>query len=260
MTNSAPRKLLQTLTAAFALLLTIGFSACSNKDEDFTAPAMSEYLPLEPGRYIVYRLDSTVFTNLNRDVEIHSYQVKHVVDAQINDNLGRPSYRVYRYIRDKNGTQPWTPSGSFMVTSLSDQTEITDDNQRVIKLHVPLREGFSWKGNRYLPTNPYGGYYSFSVDDDMKNWDFYYDTFQDFSYDNRTYTDVLSVEQINESHNLPIQPNYSIASKERSVERYSRDIGLVYKEYHLWEYQNNSSSANPTYTGFGVTMWMIDHN
>ncbi len=242
------------------LLSATGLFSCTNKTDDFASPAMSDYLPLQPGKYIIYRLDSTVFTNLNRDVEIHKYQVKHQVDAEIADNLGRPSYRVFRYVRDEAGLTPWAPDGSYYITMLNDQTEVIDDNQRVIKLHIPLREGFSWKGNRYLPDNPYGGIYSFSVDDDMKNWDFYYDTFQDFSYQGRTYTDVLTVEQVNESTNLPIQPSYTIASKERSVERYSRDIGLVYREYHLWEYQNNSSSANPTYTGFGITMWMIEHN
>ncbi|RZM15489.1 MAG: hypothetical protein EOO88_43455, partial [Pedobacter sp.] len=232
----------------------------TTKKEEFEVPAMSEYLPLEPGKFIVYRVDSTVFINVNTVLAVHSYQMKLQVDAQITDNLGRPSYRVYRYIRDKNGTQPWAIDGSFSITMLPDQVELTDDNQRIIKLHAPLREGFTWKGNRYLPDNPYGGIFSFSIDDDMKEWDFYYDLFSDFSYDGNNYADVLTVEQVDESTNLPIQPNYTIASRERSVEKYARGIGLVYREYYLWEYQNNSSSVAPTYTGFGITSWMISHN
>lgn len=248
---------------SFILLFTIaglGLVSCSDKTEQLDTPLMSDYLPLTPGKYIVYRVDSTVSANVNTVQVVRSYQMKLQVDAAINDNLGRPSFRVYRYIRDKNGTQPWTASGSYYVTMLADQTELIDDNQRVIKLHAPLREGFSWKGNRYLADNPYGSQYSFSIDDDMKSWDFYYDTFGDFSYQGNNYTDVLTVEQINELTNIPILPSYTIASKERSVEKYAKGIGMVYREYYLWEYQNNSSSTAPTYTGFGITAWMIDHN
>ena len=43
----------------------------------------------------------------------------------------------------------------------------------------------------------------------------------------------------------------------RSWKIYSKNIGLVYRKFELWEYQ---TSPNTHYTGFGITMWMIDHN
>ena len=45
-----------------------------------------------------------------------------------------------------------------------------------------------------------------------------------------------------------------------SVEKYSKTIGLIYRQFILWEYQPNPSGPDPYNTGFGVTMWMIDHN
>ena len=91
--------------ALFSFLFFI--TSCEKETEEFKTEAIADYLPLAVGKYITYRLDSTVFTNLGRNEEIHSYQVKHMVDAQIADNLGRPSYRIIRYLRDSLGTQPW---------------------------------------------------------------------------------------------------------------------------------------------------------
>lgn len=244
------------------LSLTVLFSvnSCGTEKEEFVAPALSDYLPMQVGKYIIYRMDSTVFTNLNTVIEVHKYQVKHEVTSVTTDNLGRTTYIVNRFLRNEAGTSAWQVNGNYTVVTADDQTEVVDDNLRVLKLHIPLREGFSWKGNRHLPLEPYKNVYTFSADNDMQNWDFYYESFDNFSHEGYNYEDVLTVEQVDESDNLPIQPNATFASRIRSVDRYARNIGLVYKEYTLWEYQNSPSAANATYTGFGVTMWMIEHN
>jgi len=246
---------------SLAIILTAGLFAC-NKNEQFTTAALSDYMPLATGKYITYRLDSMVFTNFGRSTEIHKYEVKHQVDALITDNLGRPAYRVFRFIRDTTGTQSWQPAGSYFITTLSDQIEVSEDNLRFIKLHLPFRDAFSWKGNKYLPTDPYGSFYNFSNDDNMEDWDFYYNGEPgSFSYRNNNYTDVYSVEEADESFNVPITSPTSYAARSRSVEKYSKNIGLVYREYELWEYQpNTGGSGGPYKTGFGITMWMTSHN
>ncbi|HEY9663211.1 MAG TPA: hypothetical protein V6C65_32600, partial [Allocoleopsis sp.] len=82
-----------------------------------------------------------------------------------------------------------------------------------------------------------------------------------FSYKGNNYTDVYTVEEADESFNVPITSPGSYGSKSRSVEKYAKAIGLVYREYELWEYQpNTGGTGGPYKTGFGITMWMIDHN
>ena len=44
-------------------------------------------------------------------------------------------------------------------------------------------------------------------------------------------TDVFTVEQQDETQNVPNTDPTSYASQARSVEKYSKDIGLVYREY-----------------------------
>jgi len=260
------------LSLSRLFLLTVGsivIFSCNEKEEFISEP-ISAYMPLAAGKYITYRLDSLVFTNFGRNIEVHKYQVKHQVDMQITDNLGRPAYRVFRFVRDSAGTQPWQASGTYFITPLTDQAEVIDDNLRIIKLHLPLRSGFSWKGNRYLPFDtipgspggPYDPLYDFDNDDEMADWDFFYDgSPASFAYKGINYTNVLSVEQVDEAFNVPVINPSFYGSRSRSIERYSKGIGLVYKELELWEHQPNTGNpAGPFKTGFGITMWMIDHN
>jgi hypothetical protein len=262
-----PLMRLQSITR-FSILAAAIFTFFScNKTEEYATDQLSDYMILTPGKYITYRLDSTVFTNFGRTIEIHKYQVKHVIDAQIPDNLGRPSYRVYVYIRDSAGLQPWQPAGNtYFITALDNQVELTENNLRFIKLHAPFKDAFTWKGNKYLPSDTCGGpycpIYKFSNDDDIQDWDYYYDgNSSSFSYRGINYSNVFTVEEKDESFNVPITVPTSYAAKTRAVEKYSKNIGLVYRVLDLWEYQPNTGNpAGPYYTGFGTTMWMIDHN
>ncbi len=253
---------------AFAAVASLLLFSCSEKKEQFETELLTEYVAPQPGKYITYRTDSMVFTNFGRNTEIHKYQEKHVIDALITDNLGRPAYRVFRYFRDSTDAfswteaQPWEPGGSYIITILPDQVEVTEDNLRFIKMHLPMREGFSWKGNKFLPADPYSTLYNFSNDDNMADWDYYFDSFNSgFSHAGQNYTNVWSIEAADEAYNVPITDVNAYAAKSRAVEKYAKGIGLVYREYELWEYQpNTGGSGGPYKTGFGVTMWMIDHN
>ncbi|MCX8020274.1 MAG: hypothetical protein N2747_07275 [Chitinophagaceae bacterium] len=248
----------------FMVLPALSFSVfiSCNKKETFLTDKITDYLPLAPGKYITYRVDSMVFTNFGRSTEIRKYQVRHLVDALITDNLGRPAYRIFRFIRDSAGTQPWQANGTYLMMLLNDKAEMTEDNLRVIKLQLPIKDKFTWKGNRYLPDNPYGPLYNFSNDDNMADWDFYYDgNPSSFSYRGVNYNNVITVEQANEVLNVPITNPNAYAALTRCVDRYAKGTGLVFRHFEIWEYQPNpGGTAGPYKTGFGITMWMIDKN
>ena len=70
------------------------------------------------GNYIIYRMDSLKFVNVGSQDTVISYHAKEVVTDSIVDNLGRPSYRVIRYLSDTTETSEWVPSIAYMVTPL----------------------------------------------------------------------------------------------------------------------------------------------
>jgi hypothetical protein len=247
----------------FFLPLFLLFTLIScEKTEELETASIPDYLPLAVGKYITYRVDSTVFTNLGRNEETHKYQVKHQVDAQVPDNLGRPGYRVIRYLRDSAGTQPWVVEGTYFITLLADQAEVIEDNLRFIKMHSPFRVNYNWKGNRYLSSDPYSSRYTFSNDDNMNDWDYNYDQFDaTLSIDGKAVNDVYTVFHVDESLNAPVTDLNSYGARTLSIEKYAKNIGLVARDYILWEYQPNTGGSGGGFkTGFGIKTWMIDHN
>lgn len=250
-------------------LVVCGVFSCKKKvevidDTDYQKERLTELImPLQAGKYITYRVDSTVFTNFGRTTEIHKYLVKHVVNAAITDNLDRPSIRVYTYITDTAGTQPWQPNGAYFITVLDDHVEVIEDNLRVIKLHTPVRDGNKWKGNSYLGDDPYGSIYGFSNDDNMGDWEFYFDGGLQslLTIQGKTYNDVYTVQEEDESD--PVTSPSDYGSLNFAKEIYSKNIGLVYRELTMWEQQPNFTPPNtydPYRIGFGIKMWMVDHN
>jgi len=235
--------------------------SCKEEFEDFKVESPEDYsITLKPGKYITYRLDSLVFTQQGRSEETHSYQEKHLVESQITDNLNRPSFRIYRSIRDLAGTQTWRQSGSYFITPLSNSVEVIEDNLRTIKLISPIKEGTSWKGARFFGSEPYASLYNFSNDDNIADWDFTIDsTNATVVLNGQTITDVVKLTAINESLNVPITDARSYASKTLLQEKFAKGIGLIFQEYILWEYQPNLNGT-PYKTGFGVKRSLIDHN
>ncbi|HEY2721188.1 MAG TPA: hypothetical protein VGI82_05665 [Chitinophagaceae bacterium] len=260
-----------------SIFIAILIFSCQKKDNfdstDYQTQRLTEMImPLQKGKYITYRVDSTVFTSFGRNTEVHSYLIKHVADTTITDNLGRPSFRIFTYLSDTTGTQPWQPIGSYFITVLSDRVELIENNMRVIKIHVPVRDGTTWKGNMYMAEDPYGAIYNFSNDDDMADWDFSFDgglqssvSLQDTVYNNTyNYDNVYSITEANDVD--PVTDPSDYGSVTISQEMYSKDIGLVYRELTMWEQQPNPSGNPPNVTydpyriGFGMRMWMVDHN
>lgn len=231
--------------------MSVLFNACKKLD-DFTSAPLKDYYPLIVGKYVTYNLDSTIFINFGAKDTVVKYQVQDRVDAQITDNLGRTAFRILRSIR-KNATQSWSPNNTFMAVVTDNTVEFVENNLRYQKLKLPIKEGFSWKGNSYIDT--------YSLTSDVKyldDWDYTYD-----SLNTKITLGTLNVDSTvrvferdeflgQDPHILGTQ----YAEKNYSVEKYGKGIGLVYKEFIHWEYQGGTRS----YTGYGIKLTMIDHN
>ncbi len=233
------------------LLLILLFTSCKKESEIFETATLDDYFPLEVGKYISYNLDSTIFVNFGKERKVVSYQVKDVVDAEITDNLDRPSYRIIRFSR-KNASDPWIANNTFLATPTDKSMEFVENNLRFIKLTLPVKADNSWRGNSFIDT--------YTPGNDMRyldNWDYIYDsiatplTVQSFNFEN-----TLKVFQRDEEIGDPQVSGTGYAEKTYSVEKYAKGVGLVYREFLHWEYQGNTQ----TYSGYGVKLSVIDHN
>lgn len=209
--------------------------SCERKTEDFQTDQIADYLPLQTGKYITYRLDSTVFVQAGTSTQIHSYQEKHIVDAKFNDNLGRPSYRIFRYTRDTAGTTGWNQAGSYYITPLQNSAEVVEHNLRSLRLVLPIKQDQTWKGNRFMPADPYStlvGDDAFGSDNNIQDWDFTYtDVNASVTLKGVTYNNVLKVNHIDEQVNIPIVDQRTYAFWNYSEDNYAKGIGLIYQNF-----------------------------
>lgn len=237
-------------------IIVLAFGACKKSTDDFKSDELSKYYPLETGKYITYRLDSLIYTEFGTNTAIHSYEVKYEVDAAITDNLGRPAFRIFRYIRS-NPAAIWVPDNSFMAVNTGTSLEFIENNMRFIKLKLPLRNNFSWKGNSFIDT--------YSLNSQVKyldDWDYIYDSVGvQNQIENITLDSALVVNQRDEIYGDLSDPNI-YTEINFAQEKYAAGIGMVYKKFFHAEYQPPVPGQGGHYVdgSFGVTLTMIDHN
>src|SRR5687768_15788253 len=239
------------------------FNACNKQDASVNTTQLIEYMPLQTGKYIHYRLDSMRFIDFGQRDTIISYDAKDIVDGELTDNQGRQTFRVIRYLRDINSTnsEDYVAKLTYFVTPTRESVELQEENLKFQKLRLPVNEGFNWHGNSYLPTTPYYQVYQFSNDEDINLWDYtYMNVNEPATVNDITYDSTVTVLQVADSSNVPIEFPDGLAYRNYWSETYAKNVGLIYKEVVMWEYQP-PNSGNPGFrSGFGITISIIDHN
>ncbi len=235
--------------------ISLFFISCKKENEKFTTESVSDYFPLQVGKYITYNLDSTVFINFGQKDTVISYQVQDRVDAQITDNLGRTAYRIYRFIR-KDSSEDWVQNNTFTATPTSNSIEYVENNLRFLKLEMPVKQDFSWKGNSYIDT--------YSLLSDMQyldDWDYIYDSVDaPLTINSLSFDSTIKVFERDESEgDDPSLPSTSYAERSYALEKYAKGIGLIYREFLHWEYQGCSCPEHG-FKGYGIKLSIVDHN
>ncbi len=229
-----PRKFVVTISAATLLLL---LQFCKKQTDSFTVQSYKDYYPLEVGKYIIYRMDSTVFEDFDTRKVVRSYQVKDLVDAEITDNRNRKSFRIRRMLRNLDGTGEWRDIATLMATPLSHSLEYIENNQRYIKLTDPVKEYFSWNGNSYINAVDERSYLQF--------WEYNYQQVgAAYGEGGNTFENTITVAHIDEQTGDPeLYPN-NFATRDYSREVYAKGVGMVAKDYMVWTYQATPVTNN----------------
>lgn len=243
----------------FIICVAISIStwSCNKTVEVLESKSVQSYMPLGIGKFIVYNLDSTVYTNLGTKIEIHSYQIKDTVQSATTDNLGRIVYRISRLLRSQVDTNNWKNIFTYNAIIDSSKIEIIESNQKYLKLMMPIKEGFSWKGNTYVNTVTYPELQF------LNNWEYnYQDVNKSITINNTGFPNTISVLQRNDTINNPANKNiYSEINYSKEI--FAENIGLVFKEFkhQVWQPGNaNNSSGYYEENSYGIKMSILRHN
>ena len=248
----------------FKILILLAISVCClvqcNKKDSFKGATVNDYMDLAAGRYVTYRLDSLKYLNFGQADTIISYQAKDIVDSLLTDNLGRPTWRVKRFLNDTAALGTWVPDITYYVTPTNISLEVIENNLRFVKLGVPIMNNFSWKGNSYIntiqPANPNETDYSY-----LDGWNYTYAAVgETYNLNSVAIPNTITINQDDEILGT-LGDITSYSEKRYGQEVYAKGIGMIYKNLIHWIFQPRTDLyPNGYYDGFAISMRMIDHN
>jgi hypothetical protein len=234
-----------------SLIVILAISSCTKTDSVPASANMAEYYPLELGKYITYKLDSTVFINLSTQKTVRSYFVQDFVDAAITDNLGNPAFRIRRMMRSNTDTTQWFDNATFIVVPSKRTIQFIENNLKFIKLSNPVKDLNTWAGNSFINTDD--NFLRF-----YENWEYFYENVgQPIVLNDSTYPETITVNQSDLVNGDPTNKNFFYAIT-KSSEVYAKGIGLVYKDflYEAWQPATSNYEAN----SYGVRLTILNHN
>ena len=242
---------------------TFVLSSCQKTNEEFTEEyPVESFLSLKLRDSSFFRLDSLELTPFRQDFsKFNSYLVKEEVADIVYDNLNQPFWKINRFInKDTTGKGNWNSYGYYLIAARNNQLIMIEDNWRFIKMNAPVRNNFIWKGNSFLPNEAFPEY-DFSIDNNMLKWDFTYTdvgSTEIVGNNSESFEKVVTIQQTDQALNVDNNNNIlianSFATREKSIEKYAQNTGLVYREQILWEFQPTKGKK----IGFMLKMWRIN--
>lgn len=172
----------------------------------------SDYYPTKQGKYVIYDIDSTVYTDLPVDTINYKYRIKEKIADSFTDNEGQPAIRLERYIKKFSPTSPydsipWTMKEVWLVNASQRSIQVVEGNVRYTKLIFPVQEKAVWDGNAH---NTLGTWqYSYDYADHQEN------------INGQLLANVLLVKQ---------KEFKTLISYEHYAEKYAKGVGLVQRE------------------------------
>lgn len=237
------------------IVLSFTFVSCEKQSIQVSFTSIEDYFPIQKGRSLTYRLDSTIYNESNNTKSIRSHIVRDVLDTSITDNLGITNYVFKRSIRNKVDTTKWDLQLTYRITIDSAKLIVSENNLRFIKLVSPLREGFDWRGNSYINTaeNTELSYFA--------DWQYTYGKINSpETINNIVFPETILVIQKNDTVGNPVDRK-QYAAILYSKEIYAKQKGLIYKELikETWQ-PPNSSNPNGYFekNSFGIKLSILN--
>jgi len=233
---------------------TILLQGCKKQNATLNLPQLADYYPMQSGKVLIYREDSTHLDVTAMVLLVNSYLIKDSIGTVFNDNTGRPSYPIYRFITDTLSSAPWQALYTYYVTATTNNVEVVDDNNlRFIKLVEPLTDSFTWNGNSHIDTKSATSPYQY-----MDGWNYIYRSVNmPFTVLEGNIDSTVTILQ--DDNTSPPGPFDATNYQQRiySLEVYGKGIGLIYKNFLYWTWQPQPPPAQYQTDSYGIVLNLI---
>lgn len=198
-----------------------------------------EFIPTVIGKYIVYDVDSMHWDNFTKTYTVKKMEMKYEFTDSFTNPAGDLSY-VITVSKKDSGTTVFKPNMVNTITVTDNKVLYSSQNLTFINLAFPVSTNIYWDGLAMIDRdkNVHPEFYS-------TNWLYEYaDIGSAFKSGTTTFKKTITVKHIDYQLNDPDVGNPSFAEKISSKEVYAENIGLVYKEFIYWEYQQTLGYRN----------------
>ncbi|MBA3647865.1 MAG: hypothetical protein H0W62_04830 [Chitinophagales bacterium] len=222
---------MQKIYFCWILLFIVAMSSCKKKT--FT-PELNisdrNYFPLWVGKYIIYDVDSIVYSSFFSRTDSFHYQIQELIDTAFTDGSANTVYRIVRSKRNDE-TSAWNVTDIWSASLTANSAEKVEENLRFIKLVFPIFLNESWKGNSKILID--------SSTDYLSDWNYEYTSVNVTSAINSfTFDSTVTVLQHDDENAI---------QKIFYEEKYAKGVGLIYKEAAHIETQPGSYPDGTVY-------------
>lgn len=217
----------------FTITFLITFSCKKDKDP---APDLGYgYFPDAVGKYVIYDADSLIKEDGTSIKDtVYKFQIKEVIESVFYDNQSRPTLRIVRYKKNYNPTVPysamnWVLKDVWTANRTAATAEKVEEGVRFVKLIFPVKEGAEWNGNAQNNWAPCQ--YTYEA------WNYnIISVNQSETVNGLNFDSVVTVQQININN---------FVDTKYSIEKYAKNVGLVYKQMILLKKQPEGTEPPP---------------
>ncbi|MCS6818529.1 MAG: hypothetical protein NZ522_01160, partial [Chitinophagales bacterium] len=133
----------------FLILVSVFFTSCKDKADNFAVDYEYDYFPTDSGHYIIYDVDSIRYTALKvsggsgfiQTNDTIRYQLMEFYAGDFFDSAqGILKHRI-EYYRRKSKDQAWQNDRVWWATKTTTNIQRQEDDLKFIKLIFPPREG-----------------------------------------------------------------------------------------------------------------------
>lgn len=194
-------------------VLSIVLISCQKKKEPISPLTLGlDYYPKTIGKYVIYDVDSTIYNSLAQTTVSIKYQIKEKISEVFKDNENKDALRLERFIKKFNPLKPydsipWTIKEVWMVNATDKSIEVVEGNVRYTKLIFPVKQYSEWDGN---------------VKNSIGKWL--------YSYDYIDKNETIGTTELNNVLMVKQKNLKTLISYQNYIEKYAKDIGLVYRE------------------------------
>jgi hypothetical protein len=214
------------LFSVFVILSSLIVACSTNSLSPSDLNSSEAYFPLEKGNFIIYDVHQIDYTFVDGTID-RKYQLREWVKDTLTLQDGQLAYQLERAVRTDTTIDIWTVDSIWVAYKNKTQAVRYESSVPFIKLIFPIKRNSNWNGNQLNNNLP----------DIVENW----------KVTNFEAEKIINDRKFGKTITINHRSDSSCRGKYNKEETYAQGIGLVYKTYTNFTYEETDPPCTPPF-------------